>query len=381
MPRPNSPFTRRRLLAGACAAWATTLALPSLAQPQKGAGSASGVCQIVDMSPNQQDVSKDFLIGSRAAWQEINSRGGLRGKRVQHIVLETDGSAASLRLALDSARDNPAALALAGSAGDPLAQGVAQMSARDGLEIAHVAPWLQTSAYDADGRTMPIFSSRLEQIAHAIRSLSVMGVTEIGAVYASSSELALYKDEVERTGAALKVKVRHFPSSGDLSALGQKMAPSTPALLLFFGGTPELVQLTQGLESQARQRYVVAMADINLQTLQQMGAARKTPIIATQVVPVVTSSLPIVRAYRESLTRFFDEPPTSLSLAGYLSAKSTYELLASIDGPLTRSKVLNASQKTTDLDLGGFRISLTAQRRTSNFVTQSMLTADGRVIG
>ena len=27
------------------------------------------------MSPGQADVSKDFLTGSRAAWQEINAKG------------------------------------------------------------------------------------------------------------------------------------------------------------------------------------------------------------------------------------------------------------------------------------------------------------------
>jgi hypothetical protein len=33
----------------------------------------------VDTSQEQQDVAKDFLIGSRAAWQDINLKGGLRG--------------------------------------------------------------------------------------------------------------------------------------------------------------------------------------------------------------------------------------------------------------------------------------------------------------
>jgi hypothetical protein len=31
--------------------------------------------------------------------------------------------------------------------------------------------------------------------------------------------------------------------------------------------------------------------------------------------------------------------------------------------------------------VGGFRISFSGQRRTSSYVTQSMLTADGRVLG
>ena len=110
-------------------------------------------------------------------------------------------------------------------------------------------------------------------------------------------------------------------------------------------------------------------------------AARGTPIIATQPVPLDTAALPVVRAYRETLARLFDEPPTALSLAGYVAARYTYEVLASIDTPLTRQNALAAFQKRIPLDLGGFRISFDAQRRGSSFVTQSMLARDGRLIG
>lgn len=46
-----------------------------------------------------------------------------------------------------------------------------------------------------------------------------------------------------------------------------------------------------------------------------------------------------------------------------------------------RSGVLAAFQRGTDRDIGGFRVALDAQGRSSNYVTQTMLSADGRVIG
>ena len=132
---------------------------------------------------------------------------------------------------------------------------------------------------------------------------------------------------------------------------------------------------------QTRQRYVVALADVNLQTMQQMGSGRNTPVIATQPVPIVTSSMSVVRSYRETLARLFDEPPTALSLAGFIAARYTYEVLNGVDGALTRASALSAFQKRLNLDLGGFQISFNKQRRSSTYVTQSMMTADGRVIG
>ena len=361
-------------------------AAPCWAQSGKTARVASAgrnlvVAQLVDFSDSQQDVSKDFLTGSRAAWQDINAHGGIRGRHVTHLTVETDGTAARVRTALIETLNNPACIALSGSVGDMLASQVAALSGQLALDIAHAAPWLQNSSLEVDDKTFPIFAGRQEQIVHAFERLSVMGMKAMGAVYASTLEHAAYHLEVERIAAGMQLQLKSYQGAGDLSLLGQKLAADTPAVLLFVGGTPELAQFTQGLQKQARQRYIVALADVNLQTLMQMGAARNTPIIATQPVPMVNGSMPVVRQYRDTLARLFDEPPTAHSLAGFISARYTFEVLNSIDGPLTRQSALAGFQNRASLNIGGFRVSFDAHRRSSAYVTQSMMALDGRLIG
>lgn len=374
---PSNAFTRRQvLLAGGGA----LLAAPAVAQPGKAAATVT-IAQIFDGSAAQQDVSKDFLIGSRAAWQDINSRGGIRGKRVQLLDMEVDGSRESVRAAIASIRDNPSCVALCGTAGDIAARRAVEVLRAEQIDIAHAAPWLQDSAAEVDDRTFPIFAARQEQITHALKSLSVMSVSDIGVVYASDREFSAYQEDIARAAAQLNVKLQTFRASGDLQRLGQKLGPGTSAILLFVGGTPELVQFTQGLDRQSRQRYVVALADVNLQTMMQMGAARNTPVIATQAVPMTSSSLPVVRQYRDVLGRLFDEPPTALSLAGFIAARYVHEVLSEVDGAITRHGALVAFQRRASLDVGGYRIAFNPQRRGGSYVTQSMLTQDGRVIG
>lgn len=381
MTRSSTGLSRRLALQSAAAAvFATTCA--AWAQPARQPGRAVTVAQIVDISNEQQDVAKDFLIGSRAAWQDINTAGGLRGRPVQHLAIEVDGTPASLAVAVQSVRDNAACVALSGTVSDPVALQLVELLRKEGLAIAHVAPWLQSASVDIDERTFPIFAARQEQIGHALKSLSAIGVQEVGAVFASHREHALYRDDAARIASLMKLRLRSYPGNIPLVQLGQQMDQGTPAVLLFIGGTPELVQFTQGLDKQSRQRYVVALADVNLQTVQQMGGAKSTPVIVTQAVPMVTaSSVPIVRRYREVLARLFDEPPAPLSLAGFIAARYTYEVLADIDGPVSRTTALAAFQKRLALDLGGYRVSFDANRRSATYVTQSMLTADGRVVG
>ena len=351
----------------------------------QGAKASNGkplvIAQIVDTSQSQQDVSKDFLIGARAAWQDINLKGGIRGQKVTHLTVETDGTVASVQQAIGTAQNNADCVALSGSVGDRVATQVSQASSRGVLTLAHAAPWLQSSDGDIDDRTFPIFAPRQAQIGYALKTLSVMGLKELGAVYGSTQEYAAHHEELERIVAELQLKLQTFQPSGNLRLLGQKLTPATPAVLLFLGGTPELAEFTQGLHMQARQRYIVALADVNLQVLKDMGGVHDIPIIATQPVPLRTAALPIVRMYRETLSRLFDEPPTALSLAGFIAARYTSEVLMSVNAPLTRQSVLAAFQKRRSLDLGGFRVSFDAQRRSGHFVTQSMLSRDGRQIG
>lgn len=374
------PFLNRRNWLLSTSVLAATTSMPCVAQSSKTARIVA-VAQIVDSSPAQQDVSKDFLIGSRAAWQEINLRGGIRGKQIQHITLETDGTQGNARAALDAIKNNASYVVLSGSAGDALATQLVTLARQTDLNIAHAAPWLQNSSLELDDNTFPIFAARQEQIGHALKTLSVMGLSELGAIYGSAREQSLYQAEVQRIAASAKLNLQAFQAGGDLRLLGQKMTAKTPAVLLFIGGTPELAEFTQGLEKQARQRYIVALADVNLQTMMQMGAARSTPVIATQPVPMVNASMQIVRSYRETLARLFDEPPTPLSLAGFIAARYTYEVLSNVEGPLTRQSALAAFQKRNTLDVGGFRISFNSQRRSTTYVTQTMMTTDGRLIG
>jgi ABC-type branched-subunit amino acid transport system substrate-binding protein len=333
------------------------------------------------MSASQIDVSKDFLVGSRAAWKDINAKGGLRGATVRHLVLEVDGSAASVRTALDTLKNQPHCLALFGTAGDRAASQVAAIVRKDMPDLAHIAPWLQSTDVDAGDTTFPIFAPRVDQIAHAIKTLSVMGIPSLGAVYGSQAEFAAYRDSMEQIASKLKVRMTSYSPSADLKLLGSSLSPDSPRILIFLGGTPELVQFSQGIDKQAAQRYIIAMSDVNLQTMAQMGSSKYASVVATQVVPMVNSNLPIVKTYREALGRLYDEPPTPHSLAGFMAARYTFEMLQNVDGSLSRASTLQAMQKRGSMDLGGFRVALDSKSRSGTYVTQSMLSSDGRLVG
>jgi ABC-type branched-subunit amino acid transport system substrate-binding protein len=373
---------RRQALGTLLASSAALLGNDGLAQTPRAeaATAAATVIQVVDVSQGQIDVSRDFLTGSRAAWQDINAKGGIRGKQVRHLVLEVDGSPASIRAAVDTIRTIPQCVASVGSAGDKLAAQMATLLRRELPELAHVAPWLHNPG-DGNDNTFSIFATRQEQISYAIKSLAVMGVQQVGAVYASPLEMALYREDMERTAAELKLKVQAYSPSTTLDKLAGTLHVQSPRILIFLGGTPELALFAQGIEKQAAQRYLIAMSDVNVVALQQLGVSRFSPVVSTQSVPAINSNLPLVRNYREVLSRLYDEPPTAQSLAGFVSARYCAEVLHGIEGALNRNNVLQAFSKRQTLDVGGLRLNPDSRKRTHVTVTQSMLGADGKIVG
>ncbi|MDF1483811.1 ABC transporter substrate-binding protein [Ramlibacter sp. H39-3-26] len=385
------PHLRRRHWLQWGAGTAAAALLPAAAQsPQSGAAAAPPtIIQIADLSRAQQDVSRDFLVGSRTAWQELNARGGLRGRPVRHQVIEIDGTPASLRNAWQAANEDATCVALCGCVGNSVAQGLLELQ-RDkppgerAATLAQVAPWLQYSAADVGDTTFPIFAGRQAQIAYAIRTLSVVGVSELGVIYADAQTQADARAEIAQATASLGLKTQEFvpAAGGSLATLGRDLPSTAPAMLLFVGGTPEMIELIRGLRAQNLWRYLVALADVNLQVLAQSGiAARGVSVIATQAVPMLTAGVPVVRRYRAALALLFDEPPSTLGLAGYIAARYAAQVLAGLDAAPTRATALAAFQRRATMDLGGFVIDYAGGQRSATGVTQGMLATDGRIVG
>lgn len=381
----NRPYTapvRRRLIIGAAASGAASLAAARTWPHRAGSPAiALRVAQLLDQSPAQQELSRDYSTGVRLAWSE---RMPPLPAEVQLTTFNTDGSAASVQRAMTTIRDDSATCALLGTAGEQLAGLSLEAARRLGLEVVHIGPWMADSRHDGDPDMLCLFASRDMQMRHALRSLEGMGVSEIGILYADPRLHAAHDEELTALARGLKLRThRYQPHRGeDVGGLARRLPPTLPVVVLFVGGSVELARLSQGLSERRMQRYLVSLSDVDATTLTQIGTGSTTPMILTQVVPnPQTSALPVVRSYRQRLKELFDEPPTPVSLAGYLAGRYARHVLSRIEGPLNRASVQAAFRRRPMVDLGGFVIDFTGQSRGSSFVTQALLTGQGRLIG
>lgn len=373
---------RRRALLGATLG---TLALAGSGLPRHAEAQTAGrnlrVTQLIDTSSDQQELSRDYSTGWQLALAEL-ARAGRTTLQLQTI--QTDGSADALRRALERVRDDRSQVALVGTVGERLASAAIVESRRMGLGIAHLAPWLAASHDDASEGVFPLFASREVQIEKAVQSLAQVGVKELGLVYPSPAAEQQFDPGIAAAARRLGLQTVRLtvPAGQDAAAFGAALKPNSPAVLLFVGGTVELALFSQGLSRRGLQRYVICLSDVDVTTLLQLGPGKSTPLILTQVVPNPQSSqLPVAMAYRAALKVFYDEPPSPVSLAGYIAGRYAAEALGKLEGEVSRATVMASLQKLSAFDIGGFKIKLGAGQRGSSFVNQLLLQGGGRLIG
>lgn len=371
-----------RGLAGAFGAAALS-AHSSLAAAQLRAADAGAmrVTQLLDMSPDQQQLSRDYSTGIRLAFAELKKA---NQPVPQLSSVETDGSAAGARAALQAIRDDATQVAILGTAGEGLALASLQESAQLKLDIAHVAPWLADPQMDADPRLFALFASREEQIRYVLKTLSVVGIHELGLVYPSQQHADTMQAGMAVIADRLKLKTRSLviPKGQDITQYAAKLPASAPFFLMFMGGSIELALFTQGLVARGMQRYVLCLSDVDTNTFMQLNPGKKVPVIFTDVVPNPhTSKLPVVRAYRAALQRLFDEAPTPVSLAGYLAGRYAAAVLAAAGPGATRARVLAEFQRRRPLELDGWHLAYSPQGRASSFVSQTLLNTSGNFVG
>lgn len=136
-----------------------------------------------------------------------------------------------------------------------------------------VAPWLHNAVTDAQAEaTFEVFPDHQLQIAHAIKTHASLGVKQIGVVFATAQVQQQPQAYVLQAAKNLDLQAQILPLPGAGSPAANQLTNPSQTIILFVGGTPELHAFTSNLVAPpGRQFFVVALADVNLQVLAQMG--------------------------------------------------------------------------------------------------------------
>jgi branched-chain amino acid transport system substrate-binding protein len=344
------------------------------------------VGQVVDYAGKDGEASRDYVAGAKTYFDSINSKGGVNGRKILHAVLDTGGAPGAMGLKLRELLDERHADVLFGFVGDDaVEEAVADPQWRD-AGVAMVGPLAGLPApAGAANRvffTRPGYEAEVRQIVAHFRALQL---TRFAIVKADNEQGRRVGEavarELSRGGlqSAGSYKLPRAVTAADVQAV---RALNAQALIVIADTVPaaEFIKRYRPGDAGAN---VVTLSTVNHRTMfELLGPKLAHGVMVTQVVPNPgVADSPLLKEHLDAIKLFRDEPPSHLTLEGFIAAKALVEGMKRAGAAPTRESILAAFQRIGRLDLKGIVVDLSPQGRgASTQVDIAMIRRNGALL-
>ncbi|HZY19043.1 MAG TPA: ABC transporter substrate-binding protein [Ramlibacter sp.] len=334
-----------------------------------------------DLTGISQAVTKDYLRGMNAYFDELNRKGGIRGEKIKLVSMDDafnpDKTVENTKELIDRN-----VLALVGYRGTANVQKIIPV-----IQAAGIAEIGNTSGAKSlrDPHVPNLFhvrASTTDEVEAAVNHAWTIGVTRIAAAYQDD---AFGKESLDAMNVAIKkrggapVAIAPVPrGTVDVAKAVEVIAASNAQAVFYFGQAKPAAALINGIRAKgSRPQFIVTSVASGLHAELKEASAG---VIVSQVVPYPFTELgnPVVKEYQATMAKLDESKPSYNSMEGFLNAKVVATALQKTPPPLTRAKLIATLESLNNEDMGGFSITYGKQSNLgSRFVALTMIRADG----
>lgn len=373
---------RRRLIQAA--ALAGTIPLPALAEE-------SGdivVAQIGPFTVLPAPDPKELNEGLVAAFDEINAKGGINGRKVQLLKLDDaysfDGFKA--RLAEVMVRKPVALLAPLGSATLKALLDSKLLDSTD-ITILNAVPGAGVLRDPGHPKFFHIRAGDAQQIQKIVSHARALSIKSMGVMFQDlpigSSGLASAKAAAAADGGGLQiVESKAGTDAASIAQAAKAIATAAPQSALVVGAPKFVGESIAALRAAGVSQMIFTLSYLPPSALQKFAGqgARGVGIAQTYPNPAGVT-LPLQRAFKAAMqaTHPTMTTHTSFHMEGYVTARVFAEA-ARRARPLTPSGLADALRRMGEIDLGGFRVNFAKSNVGSSWVDIGVVNADARLV-
>jgi branched-chain amino acid transport system substrate-binding protein len=371
--------SRRACLAG-FAAGATLLSLrQAFAQPSGDIVIGQSASLTGPMGPPFLQGAHD---GQKVAFDEVNRRGGINGRKIKHVLLD-DGFDA--KRALENAKtlvDTHGAVALFGFLGTSSIAAVLPFIAERKVPLISAysgSPALRVKPNPYFFTTQASYTDELQQM---VRQLSSLSAKELAVVYQNNDLgkqlLPVAEKVIAEQGATLVISKTLESSGSDAAAVAQAVAGASPkAVLLLAAGPAVVAYVKANRQYVSKPLYCIGLGVTNY-TINALGdEARGLAVTRTTPYPWRPINA-LTREYTAAMNAA--GKPISYDLfAGYINARVMIEALKRAGRNVTPESITQAMDRMGTLDLGGYKMNFSRDNRHgSKFVEIAIIGPKGQ---
>jgi branched-chain amino acid transport system substrate-binding protein len=324
-------------------------------------------------------------LGTKAAMQRINAKGGINGRQLQFQLLDDGYVPARTAENVKKMLADNSVFAFMSCMGTP--NNTAILPLIEENNVPYVAPF--TGAASLRKNTLRnvfhVRASYADECVRLVNRLVDMGITSLAIAYADNPFGKELLGDMKKTLDARNIKAVAEVALGvdakDIpEAISQLLAGKPSAVLLCTLGAAS-VALTTGIRKASSGLPLAGISvTYTSEGLSQIGELGKG-IAITQVIPSSYSGkIAIAREYQAAMADIGQGSVTN-GFEAYINTMVLAEGLRRAGRDLTRSKLRNALTTIDNFDLGGFNINFeNAPYVGSKFVDLGIVNGSGRLI-
>jgi ABC-type branched-subunit amino acid transport system substrate-binding protein len=249
------------------------------------------------------------------------------------------------------------------------------------------APLSGAEIGSADDAIIFVRPTYKDEVRYAIKHFGQLSVSRFTVVYADNNFGRSLSGEIRTQLAANQLKpvaeIAIPLSLAGLGAVARTVLAQKPQVIVVAAdtlATAEFVKQVRGLDNSAQ---IVALSTVNHRTLMELAKTDlATGTMITQVVPnPLSQATKLQQDHLSLMTKYRDEPPSHLTLEGFLAAKAFVKLLERSGRELTRASIYAATGSSRRYDMDGMLLSFGGKNdRGSLFVDIAYLRKSGKLL-
>jgi ABC-type branched-subunit amino acid transport system substrate-binding protein len=342
---------------------------------------------VLDQNGLNADTGRDYIAGARTWFDHINATGGVNGRRIQVIVKDDEGTPANAVKLTRELIDQDKVDALFGYVGDDSLIAVADDARFRASKTVLFAPLSGAEIGSANDAIIFVRPTYKDEVRHAMRHFGQLSISRFAVVFADNNFGRSLNAEIRgQLDASRNKPIAEIAIPLSLTGLGiiaRNALSQKPQVIIVAADTittAEFVKHVRGLDNTAQ---IVALSTVNHRTLMELAKTDfATGTMITQVVPNPLSR--VTKLQNDHLTlmaKYRDEPPSHLTLEGFLAAKAFVKLLERSGRELNRATIAAAVSGSPRYDIDGMSVSFGGKNdRGSRFVDIAYLRKSGTML-
>ncbi|MDE0007847.1 MAG: ABC transporter substrate-binding protein, partial [Gammaproteobacteria bacterium] len=307
-----------------------------------------------------EQLGRDMRLGIEAAFAEANASGGIHGRR---LTLLSRDDAYEPEAAIVNTRhliEEDGVFALIGAVGTPTSRSAAPVAEAAG--VPYIAPFTGAEFLRSSGLQSVVnlrasyYQETEAMVAHLIEDLNIRSIAvmrqddSFGLAGYNGVRLAMERREMELAATAVYRRNTTAVKTGVLDLMR-----AAPGAVILIGAYEPVAATIAWSRNLGFDPVFLTISFVGSNALAGELGARGDGVFVTQVVPLPTDDLDVVRAYRNALAVVDqDAAPGFVSLEGYLAGRLAIVALEGAGAEVTRARFLETLRRAGAIDMGGF---------------------------